>query len=147
MASSAKPAALVAVTVNRATIVSRDDRKKDVVISIPGGIRRAVDADKAKSELLESMRKWNRFAIVDDPQQADLVIVVFEDTVEPSSFSKANGDRKRRIRERLAVFAAGQSDQPLWAGEERESTLGALTGSTVGKVVNKFREELEKRVK
>lgn len=143
----AKTAALIAIDVSRVQVVSIDEKKKTVRVAMPGGIRRGVDADKARAELLDGMRDWNRFAIVDDMAQADLVIVVFEDTVEPSRFSKANGDQKHRMRERLAVYAAGRPDTPLWANEVRESTFGAITGSPVGKVVDKFRDELEKRVK
>ena len=145
--SRAKTAALVAIDVARLKLVSFDDKNKRAVVAVPGGIRRSVSAEKARSELMKSMSDWNRFAIVDDPEKADVVVVVFEDTVEPSAFTKATGDRKSRMRERLAVFARGQTETPLWAGEERESTLGALTGSPVGKVVDKFREELEKRLK
>ena len=142
--AAAKSAALVAVDVSQIKIVSVDEQKKRVLVAMPGGIRRGISADKAKSELQESLREWNRFTLVDDPNQADVVLVVFEDTVEPSRFSKANGDRKPRMRERLAVFTRGQTDTPLWAGEERESTLGAITGSPVGKVVDKLREDMER---
>lgn len=142
--AAAKSAALVAVDVTQLKIVSVDEKKKRILVATPGGIRRGVSAEKAKSELLESLREWNRFTLIDDPEQADVVVVVFEDTVEPSRFSKANGDRKPRMRERLAVFTRGQTDTPLWAGEERESTLGAITGSTVGKVVEQLREDMER---
>ena len=145
--AAAKSVALVAIDVARMKLVSYDEKNKRAVVALPGGIRRAVSAEKAKSELVESMREWNRFAIVDAPEQADIVVVVFEDTVEPSRLTRSTGDRKHRLRERLAVFAAGHPDRPLWAGEERESTFGALTGSPVAKVVDKFRDELDRRTR
>jgi len=143
----AKNAAVVAIDVAGLKILLINEKKKEVVVGTRGGIRRGVSAETARPELLKSMREWNRFTIVEDPEQADLVFVVFEDTVEPSAFSKANGDRKARMRERLAVYARGRFDAPLWANEVRESTFGAITGSPVSKVVGKFRDELEKRVK
>jgi hypothetical protein len=142
--AEAKTAALVAIDVAHREVVSYDKKTSETVVVKRGGIRRGVSAEKAKSELLDSMGEWNRFTIVDDPGQADVIVVVFEDTVEPSRFSKANGDRKHRMRERLAVFLRGDAERPLWADEVRESTFGAITGSPVGKVVDKLREDMER---
>ena len=140
----ARTAALVALDTSRLEVVSFNANTKETVIVRRGGIRRAVSADKAREELADGIRKWNRFTIVDDPLRADIVIVVFEDTVEPSAFTKVTGDRKHRLRERLAVYPPDRPTEPLWANEVRESTVNALTGSPVGKVVDKFREDLEK---
>lgn len=140
---NAKTVAVVVRDVARVEITSVDPKKKEVRIATGGGIRRGVSADKAKTELIDSLEDWGRFTVIEDAARADLVLVIFEDSVAASGFSQMNGDTKHRLRDRLAVFASGSEDQPLWADEARESTFGALTGSGVGKVVGKFRSDVE----
>jgi len=36
------------------------------------------------------------------------------------------------------------SSRPLWAGISTESTFGALTGSSAGKVTSQLRDDIEK---
>ena len=112
-----------------------------------GGIRRGVDAEKARKSVEEMVRDWGRFAIVASPAEADLVLVIFEDSVPLSGFSTGTGDTKNRLRDILAVFRGGEPSptaQPLWADVSTESTLGALSGSSAGKVAKKLRDDVEK---
>jgi hypothetical protein len=97
----------------------------------------------------EMVRDWGRFAAVESPADADLVLVIFEDSVAPSGFSKRTGDTTNRLRDTLAVFRGGEPSpaaEPLWADVSTESTFGVLSGSSAGKVANKLREDVEKLI-
>ena len=75
------------------------------------------------------------------------MLVIFEDSVAPTRFRKGLGDTKTRLRDTLAVFQGGAPSptaQPLWADVSIESVLGALSGSSADKVVNKLRRDVEK---
>ena len=87
---------------------------------------------------------WGAFSLVDDPAQADLVLVIEEQTLKPSFVS----DGKIRIRDTLAVFPTGGPGvaPPLWVGIDTESALAASSGLTTPDaegVVEKFRRDVE----
>lgn len=143
----AKTLANVGIDASVLRVTSVDPKNKKVYVTGGGGIRRGVDAEKARKSVEEKIREWGRFTVLDTVTDADLVLVVFEDTVEPSGFSKMQGDSKSRLRDTLAVFRGGDppsSAQPLWAAVSTESTFGALTGSSAGKVASQWREDVEK---
>ena len=145
----AKTVAIFAAERRDLEILNVDEKKRTAVVEIHGGIRRGVSAEKAKKALETMVREWGRFALVDDPEQADLVMFLAEDSVPPSGFSQMGGDFRHRLRDRLAVFPGrvAPSEAPtIWADTNSESTFGALTGSSVAKVANKFRRDVEEAI-
>lgn len=95
-------------------------------------------SEKKAQELLEKeVRKWGRFTIVDDPAQADLVLVLFEG-------NRAAGGGGVIRTARLSVVPGGQppkrGDLPLWDEDASGSILGR---SGAPKVIAKFRAYLE----
>jgi hypothetical protein len=144
---AAKTVAIVGIDAAVLEITSIDREKHTITAVKRGGIRRGVDAEKARKSVEEMVTDWGRFTAVASPAEADLVLVVFEDSVPPSGFSKGTGDAKYRLRDILAVFRGGEPSpaaQPLWADVSTESTFGALTGSSAGKVAKKLRDDVEK---
>jgi len=144
---SAKTVAITAHEHPSVSVTSVDPAKKTATVVVHGGIRRGVDADKARKSVRDVMQEWGRLTVVDSPAEADLVLVVIEDSVPPSNFSKMNGDVTYRLRDRLGLFRGGEPEgiaQPLWVDISTESTFGALTGSSAGKVAKKFRADVEK---
>ena len=143
---AARTVAIVGLDVARREVAIDE---KTVTVTVRGGIRRGVDAEKARESVEEMVREWGRFTAVDSPAEADLVFVIFEDSVPPSGFSKGTGDTKNRLRDTLAVYRGGEPSpvaQPLWADVSTESTFGVLSGSSAGKVAKKLREDIEKLI-
>jgi hypothetical protein len=144
---SAKTIAIVARDQHFIEVVSVDEKRGNVTVAMPGGIRRGIDAAKAAKDVQRMLTQWKRFTVVDDPSQADLVLFIFEDSVPPSRFAKTQGDAKHRLRDRLGLFrggpAADRASEPLWADSHTESAFGALTGSSAAKVADKFRRAVE----
>lgn len=144
---AAKTVTIVGIDASVLEITSVDPKTKTITAVRRGGIRRGVDAEKARTSVDEMIREWGRFTAVESPADADLVLVIFEDTVAPSGFSRTTGDTKHRLRDTLAVFRGGEpspAGQPLWADVSTESTFGVLSGSSAGKVAKKLREDVEK---
>ena len=142
---TAKTIAIVAREQHDVEVLSVDGKK--VTVAVHGGIRRGIDATKAKKDVERMLTEWQRFTVVDDPAQADLVLFIFEDSVPSSRFAKMQGDTKHRLRDRLGLFrgrsAAEGISEPLWADSHTESAFGALTGSSAAKVADKFRRAVE----
>jgi len=141
---AAKTVAIVGLDVAKREVTIDE---KTVRVTVRGGIRRRVDAEEARKSVEEMVRGWGRFMAVDSPVDADLVLVIFEDSVPPSGFSKTTGDTKNRLRDTLAVFRGGEPSpaaRPLWADISTESTFGVLSGGSAAKVANKLREDVEK---
>jgi hypothetical protein len=79
-----------------------------------------------------------------DPDQADLVLVLEEQTLEPSFMSDGNV----RLRDTLAVFPTGGPGRapPSWVGITTENGLAAaaaLTTPDAEDVVERFRRDVE----
>lgn len=139
--------AILALDVAAFEVTAVDPAKHSITIVKRGGIRRRVDAEAARKSVEERIRDWGRFRIVASPAEADLVLVIFEDSVAPTRFSKGLGDTKTRLRDTLAVFQGGvpsPTSRPLWADVSTESTLGVFSGSSADRVVKKLRQDVEK---
>ena len=143
---AAKTVTILAIDASVLEITSVDRDKKTITVASRGGIRRGIDVEKAKESVDKVMSDWGRFTVVNNPSDADLIVVVFEDSVSPSRFSKAGGDTKNRLRDTLAVFPGHSDDHtatPLWVDISTESTFGALTGSSARKVADKLRDYVQ----
>ena len=106
--------------------------------------RGRVGPKKAKAEVEKVLSEWGAFSLVDDPDQADLVLVLEEQTLEPSFMSDGNV----RLRDTLAVFPTGGpgTAPPLWVGITTENGLAAaaaLTTPDAEGVVERFRRDVE----
>jgi hypothetical protein len=144
---AAQTVAILAIDAAVLEVTSIDPATHSITVVKRGGIRRGVDAEAARKSVEERVRDWGRFRTIASPAEADLVLVIFEDSVAPTRLSKGLGDTKTRLRDTLAVFQGGAPSptaQPLWADVSIESVLGALSGSSADKVVNKLRRDVEK---
>lgn len=93
-------------------------------------------SSKAGQALKKALEKWGRFHLVDDPDTADLIIVI-------SEFSSSKPTKVERIRETLAIFVARSmlcaDAAPLWAVNEVGPALGQRP---TGKLVEDLRKQL-----
>jgi hypothetical protein len=99
---------------------------------------------KAQADVKKVLSEWGAFSLVDDPAQADLVLVIEEQTLPPSFAS----DGKVRLKDTLGVFPTGGPGvaPPLWVGIDTESALAAASGLTTPDaegVVETFRRDVE----
>ena len=106
--------------------------------------RGRVGPDKAKADVEKVLSAWGAFSLVENPNQADLVLVIEEQTLGPSWKS----DGAPRLRDTLAVFPTGGPGvaPPLWVGIDTENALTAGTGLTTPDaegVVERFRRDVE----
>jgi hypothetical protein len=139
---AARTVAIVAAGRATMEIASAGPNSGRATLVIHDGIRRRVDADKAKREVQKVIQDWGRFTLTDDLEKADLVLAIAESTVPASSFSQMTGDTGHRLRDTLGVFARGVPE-PIWVDTATENTFGALTGSAAAKVAGKFRRAIE----
>ena len=106
--------------------------------------RGRVGPEKAKADVEKVLSDWGVFSLIDDLSQADLVLVLEEQTLEPSFMSDGNV----RLRDTLAVFPTGGpgTAPPLWVGITTENGLAAaaaLTRPDAEGVVERFRRDVE----
>ena len=102
-----------------------------------------VGPEHAKADVEKILSEWGAFSLVENPNQADLVLVIEEQTLAPSWKS----DGQARLRDTLAIFPTGGPGvaPPLWVGIDTESALLAphtLRPDAEG-VVKKFRRDVE----
>jgi hypothetical protein len=88
---------------------------------------------KAEQTLKKALVKWGRFHLVDDAENADLVIVI-------SEYSSSKTTTMERVREVLGVFVAADAT-PLWVVNEVGPALGQRP---TGKLVEDLRKQLMK---
>jgi hypothetical protein len=129
----------VAVLATAVPLFNKEDGT--VVVTYRGG---RVGPEKAKADVERVLTEWAAFSLVDDPAQADLVLVIEEVTVGPSFIS----DGKVRLRDTLAVFSTGGpgAAPPLWVGIDTENALSAASGLTTPDaegVIEQFRRDVE----
>jgi hypothetical protein len=142
---SAKTVTVLAGTV---PLFRRQSGEPGIIVTYRGG---RVGPEKAKADVMKVLAEWGAFSLLDDPAQADLVMVIQEQTLAPSYMSNGNV----RLKDTLAVFSTGGpgAAPPLWVGIDTENALAAGSGLTTPDaegVVEKFRravEEAKKRIK
>lgn len=130
----------VAVLASSLPLIVREDKSTARLTYRRG----RVGPKKAKAEVEKVLSEWGAFSLVDDPDQADLVLVLEEQTLEPSFMSDGNV----RLRDTLAVFPTGGpgTAPPLWVGITTENGLAAaaaLTTPDAEGVVERFRRDVE----
>jgi hypothetical protein len=93
---------------------------------------------KAEETLKKAFVKWGRFQVVDDPETADLIIIIWE-------FSSSKPGKMERIRDSMAIFVGGTTPStegtPLWTVTEVGPVLGQRP---TGKLVEDLRKQLTK---
>ena len=132
-------ATTVAVLASSSPLFTKEGR--EVSVTYRGG---RVGPDKAKADVMKVLTEWGAFSVVEDPAQADLVLVIAEQTVALSFMS----DGKVRLKDTLAVFPTGGPGvaPPLWVGVDTENALAAASGLTrpdAEGVVKRLRDEVE----
>jgi len=130
------------LTARTAAVVSYGPQPEGGTKGFVGGMltgtpaHKQANAKRAKKDMENEIRKWNRYTLVDDPTQADIVIAVRE-------WNHIRMLGREYLASRVAVFKGGADFEPklemLW-GEEYETDFGSTT-----KIVAKdFRHVLEK---
>lgn len=107
--------------------------------SHPSG-RGAPNAGRAREGLEKAIVKWGRFAVVDNPEKADLILVIVEG-------NRTSGIREGVLTEKLLVFREGTDKMTLWESSSHDG--GVRDYRPVAKTVDEFRaavEEYEKKV-
>ena len=132
---SAKTVAVLASSVPLMT-----KQGKDVIVTYRGG---RVGPEKAKADVATVLSEWGAFGLIDDPSQADLVLVIEEETLKGNMLSEGTP----RLKQTLVVFAKGGpgADPPLWVGIATENALMAKHRRTADakEVVERFRSDVE----
>ena len=105
---------------------------------------RLANVSRAKKDVEEAIRKWNLYALVENAEQADLVIAIRE-------WNHTGIFGREHLVSRIAVFKGGtdfeQNLQMLWA-EEYETDFGYTTKAVAKdfrRVVEKLSKETEKK--
>ena len=132
---SAKTVAVLASSVPLLT-----KQGKEVTITFRGG---RVGPEKAKADVEKVLSEWGALALIDDPSQADLVLVIEEETIKGNMFSEGTP----RLKQTLVVFPTGGPGAvaPLWVGIATENALMAQHRRTADakEVVERFRRDVE----
>jgi hypothetical protein len=143
--AAAKTVALVIVGEPATT---KEISGRTIRITEHGGIRRKVDAEKARREVEKVLKEWGRLTLEEDPVKADLVLAVAETSVPPSGFSRAFANQTQyRLRTTLAVFRGGpelgSKDKALWANTASENAFSALASTPTTSLTKRFRSDVE----
>ena len=85
----------VAVLVKRLPLLRQDG--KDLAMSFRGG---QADSQKAKIDAEKALADWGRFSVVSDAAEADLVLAILEETLDPNYLSEGH----LRLRHTLVVL-------------------------------------------
>ena len=101
------------------------------------------DATRAQADAETVLRKWNRYSLVEDPRNADLLLVI---TVWNEVAEKVDRIQHQKLVSGLKIYRGrtlfGKLQPPLWSGVER-----AYTGRSTRHVVEHFRKDLEDLMK
>src|SRR5215471_6381489 len=60
-------------------------------VGVTGNGKTKPDAKRAQAQIVDGLRKWERFTVVDDAQKADLVLIV----TEANTAAEGESDRTR----------------------------------------------------
>ena len=126
----------VAVVVNRRPLLREDG--KNLVMSFRGG---QPGSQKAKLDAETALAEWGRFSVVRDAAEADLVLAILEETVDPNLLSEGH----LRLRHTLVVFRGrGAAGEPLWASSITENGFAARFRTlSAQRIVERFRDDVE----
>jgi len=101
------------------------------------------DATRAQADAETVLRKWNHYSLVEDPRNADLLLVI---TVWNEVAEKVDRIQHQKLVSGLKIYRGrtlfGKLQPPLWSGVER-----AYTGRSTRHVVEHFRKDLEDLMK
>ena len=100
------------------------------------------DSQKAKIDAEKALADWGRFSVVSDAAEADLVLAILEETLDPNYLSEGH----LRLRHTLVVLrGAGVAAEPLWAASIAENGFAArFRGASARSIVERFRDDVEK---
>jgi hypothetical protein len=128
----------VAVLVSSVPLMTKEG--KEVIISYRGG---RVGPEKAKADVEKALAEWGAFGLIDDPSQADIVLMIEEETIRGNMLSEGTP----RLKQTLVVFPTGGpgAAPPLWVGIVTENALMAKHRRTADakEVVERFRRDVE----
>ena len=97
------------------------------------------DATRARKDVEDTLRKWKRYSLAEDPRNADLLLVI---TVWNEMAEKIDRIQHQKLISGLKIYRGrtlfGKSQPPLWSGVE-----SAYTGRSTKHVVEHFRKDME----
>jgi hypothetical protein len=101
------------------------------------------DATRARADAESVLRKWNRHSLMEDPRNADLLLVI---TVWNEVADKVGRIHHQKLVSGLKIYRGrtlfGKPQPPLWSGVER-----AYTGRSTKHVVEHLRKDIEDLMK
>ena len=128
----------VAVLASSVPLITKQG--KDVIVTYRG---KRVGPEKAKADVEKVLSEWGTFGLIDDLSQADLVLVIEEETLKGNMLSEGTP----RLKQTLVVFptAGPGAAAPLWVGIATENALMAKHRRTADakEVVERFRRDVE----
>lgn len=129
----------VALVVSSVPLLRKDDKGN---LTITGRTGR-LGPERAKADVEKVLSEWGAFSLVDDPAQADLVLLIEEQTLAPNMFSEG----RTRLRHTLVVFPTGGpgAAPPIWVGIDTQNAMMASWGAKGDGegVVKKLRRDIE----
>ena len=101
------------------------------------------DATRAQADAESVLRKWNRYSLVEDPRNADLLLVI---TVWNEVAEKVDRIQHQKLVSGLKIYRGrtlfGKPQPHLWSGVE-----SAYTGRSTKRVFEHFRKDIEDLMK
>jgi hypothetical protein len=101
------------------------------------------DATRARKDVEDTLRKWKRYSLVEDPRNADLLLVI---TVWNEIAAKIDRIQHQRLISGLKIYRGrtlfGKPQPSLWSGAE-----SAYTGRSTKHVVEHFRKDIANLIK
>ena len=101
------------------------------------------DATRARADAESVLRKWNRHSLMEDPRNADLLLVIM---VWNEVADKVGRIHHQKLVSGLKIYRGrtlfGKPQPPLWSGVER-----AYTGRSTKHVVEHLRKDIEDLMK
>jgi hypothetical protein len=121
-------------------------------VGVSGNSKMRPNADRAKAQVEQALKKWGRYEVVNEESKADLVLVVNESN--SATYSDGTMDRTAVfagnnmdvLADSLAVYKAGgitEQSKPLWIRTEMNEDNGWPTE----RLVNHLRKDVEKSSK
>ncbi len=101
------------------------------------------DATRARKDVEDTLRKWKRYSLAEDPRDADLLLVI---TVWNEMAEKVDRIQHQKLISGLKIYRGrtlfGKPQRHLWSGVEK-----AYTGRSTKHVVEHFRKDIADLIK
>ena len=96
-------------------------------VGVSGSGKTKPDAKRAKAQIVEGLSKWGHYSVVDDPQKADLILIVTEANTgatgdsAPTRYGTFASSNIDVLTDNVSIYPAGKLEQDtpaLWQCNE-----------------------------